>query len=91
MKDDVRSFSHSKWRCKYHIVFAPKYRRQVIYRQLKADIGKILRELSRTRISMIQLCLKQIQLLFQTFFLAFRGTIDNTNRSENRLILLEGV
>ena len=49
MKDDVRSLSHSKWRCKYHIVFAPKYRRQVIYRQLKADIGKILRELSERK------------------------------------------
>ena len=45
MKDDIRSLSHSKWRCKYHIVFAPKYRRQIIYRQLRADIGKILREL----------------------------------------------
>ena len=45
MKDDIRSLSHSKWRCKYHIVFAPKYRRQIIYRQLRADIGKILRDL----------------------------------------------
>ena len=43
MKDDVKSLSHSKWRCKYHIVFAPKYRRQIVYGQLKADIGKILR------------------------------------------------
>lgn len=42
---DIKSLSHSKWRCKYHIVFAPKYRRQVIYGQLKADIGKILRSL----------------------------------------------
>ena len=46
MQDDVKSLSHSKWRCKYHIVFAPKYRRQVIYGKIKADIGKILRELS---------------------------------------------
>ena len=45
MKDDVKSLSHSKWRCKYHIVFAPKYRRQIVYGQLKADIGKILRSL----------------------------------------------
>ena len=45
MQDDVRSLSHSKWRCKYHIVFAPKYRRQVIYGKIKADVGKILREL----------------------------------------------
>ena len=45
MKDDIRSLSHSKWRCKYHIVLAAKYRRQIIYRQLRADIGKTLREL----------------------------------------------
>ena len=45
MNNDVHSLSHSKWRCKYHIVFAPKYRRQIIYRELKADIGKILRML----------------------------------------------
>ena len=45
MKDDVKSLSHSKWRWKYHIVFAPKYRRQIVYGQLKVDIGKILRSL----------------------------------------------
>ena len=49
MQDDVRSLSHSKWRCKYHIVFAPKYRRQIIYKQLRVDIGKILRELSERK------------------------------------------
>lgn len=47
--DDVKSLAHSKWRCKYHIVFAPKYRRQVIYKQIKADVGKILRELSERK------------------------------------------
>ena len=45
MKDDVRSLSHSKWRCKYHIVFAPKYRRQAIYGDIRKDIGVILRTL----------------------------------------------
>ena len=40
---DIDSLSHSKWNCKYHIVFAPKYRRQIIYGQIKADIGRILR------------------------------------------------
>ena len=45
MQDDIKSLSHSKWRCKYHIVFAPKYRRQEIYGKLKADIGVILRKL----------------------------------------------
>ena len=43
--EDIQSLSHSKWNCKYHIVFAPKYRRQVIYGKLKAEIGKILRSL----------------------------------------------
>ena len=39
---DINSLEHTKWRCQYHIVFAPKYRRQVIYREIKADIGEIL-------------------------------------------------
>lgn len=39
------SLAHTTWNCKYHIVFAPKYRRQIIYRELRAEIGKILRDL----------------------------------------------
>lgn len=42
---DDNSLAHTKWRCKYHIVFAPKYRRQIIYGKLKMDIGMILRKL----------------------------------------------
>ena len=42
---DNNSLSHTKWNCKYHIVFTPKYRRQVIYRQISADIGTIIRTL----------------------------------------------
>ena len=42
---DKSSLSHSKWNYKYHIVFAPKYRRQIIYGKIKADIGAILRKL----------------------------------------------
>jgi putative transposase len=42
---DKNSLAHTQWECKYHLVFAPKYRRQVIYGQLKADVGRILREL----------------------------------------------
>ena len=38
----MNSLSHSKWECKYHIVFAPKFRRKVIYGQLKRDIANIL-------------------------------------------------
>ncbi len=46
---DINSLTHSKWRCHYHIVFAPKYRRQVIYGKIKTDIGKILRQLCDQR------------------------------------------
>lgn len=42
---DINSLEHTKWRCQYHIVFAPKYRRQAIYKEIKTDIGKILRKL----------------------------------------------
>lgn len=40
---DENSLAHTKWNCKYHVVLAPKYRRQVIYNNLKKDIGNILR------------------------------------------------
>ena len=43
--NDIQSLSHSKWRCQYHIVFAPKYRRKEIYGTIKKDIGEILRKL----------------------------------------------
>lgn len=42
---DNSSLAHSKWNCKYHIVFARKYRRQIIYGKIKANIGAILRKL----------------------------------------------
>ena len=47
--NDVNSLSHTKWNCKYHIVFAPKYRRKEIYGQLKRDIGEILRKLCKQK------------------------------------------
>jgi putative transposase len=46
---DESSLSHTKWECKYHIVFAPKFRRKEIYGKLKADIGQILRQLCRQK------------------------------------------
>ena len=45
MKLDTQSLAHSKWNCKYHVVFAPKYRRQVIYGKIKKDIGIMIRKL----------------------------------------------
>ena len=45
MKLDTSSLAHTTWNCKYHIVFAPKYRRHVIYGKIKVDIGNMLRKL----------------------------------------------
>ena len=45
MNNDIHSLSHSKWNCKYHIVFAPKYRRKVFYETKRLEIGVILRRL----------------------------------------------
>ena len=43
--NDINSLSHTKWNCKYHIVFAPKYRRKVFYEEKRVAVGKILRQL----------------------------------------------
>lgn len=63
---DIQSLSHSKWRCQYHIVFSPKYRRQGIYGKIKADIGKILRKLCEQKgieIIEAELCSDHIHML----------------------------
>ena len=46
---DMNSLAHTKWNCKYHIVFAPKYRRKIIYGQLKRDIANILSMLCKRK------------------------------------------
>ena len=45
MRNDYNSLSHTKWRCQYHIVLTPKYRKKIIYGKYKVEIGKILRTL----------------------------------------------
>ena len=45
MANSINSLSHTKWICKYHIIFIPKYRRKEIYGKLRKDIGEILRQL----------------------------------------------
>ena len=45
MKNEIRHTAHSTYRCEYHVVFAPKYRRKIIYKELKCDIGAILRKI----------------------------------------------
>lgn len=45
MKNEIKNLAHSSYRCQYHIVFAPKYRRKVIYGKLRKEIGEIIRKL----------------------------------------------
>lgn len=65
---DKESLSHTRWECKYHVVFAPKFRRQVIYGELKKDVGKILRDLcERKEIEIIEaeLCPDHVHMLIR--------------------------
>ena len=63
---DVNSLEHTSWRCQYHIVFAPKYRRMAIFGQIQADIGKILRQLCQQKgveIIEVYMCLDHVHML----------------------------
>ena len=63
---DNQSLAHTSWNCKYHIVFAPKYRRKEIYGSLRSDVGKILRMLcQRKGIEIIEAecCIDHIHML----------------------------
>ena len=65
---DKNSLAHTRWECKYHVTFAPKYRRQVIYGKIKADVGKILRELcDRKGIEIIEAkcCVDHVHMLIR--------------------------
>ena len=49
----VRSLSHSRWECQFHVVFTPKYRKKVIFGQIRQDLGDVMHELARQRDSRI--------------------------------------
>jgi putative transposase len=51
--NDYQSLRHSKWECKYHVGFIPKYRRKVVYGQLRRHLGEVFRELARQQESVI--------------------------------------
>ncbi len=66
MKNELKSLSHSKYRCEYHIVFAPKYRRKIIYGEIRKDIGEILRKLcneKKVEIIQAEACIDHIHML----------------------------
>lgn len=52
--DDFQSLSHTKWECKYHMVFIPKYRRKVLYGQLKKHLGEVFHRLAKQKESRIE-------------------------------------
>ena len=66
--NDINSLSHSKWNCKYHVVFAPKYRRMVFYGEKKVIVGKILRQLCEwkgVKIIQAELCPDHVHMLLE--------------------------
>jgi putative transposase len=52
--DDIGSLAHSRWECKYHVVFIPKYRRRVLYGQIRKELGRVLLEMARQKESAIE-------------------------------------
>ena len=65
---DVKSLAHTKWNCKYHIVFAPKYRRKVFYESKRLEVGQILRELCKWKgvtIVEAEVCLDHVHMLLE--------------------------
>lgn len=64
--DDYRSLAHTKWKCKYHIVFIPKYRRKVLYGNLRTHLDQVFHELARHKESTIEegvLCPDHVHML----------------------------
>ena len=67
-RKDTDSLAHTTWECKYHVVFAPKYRRQVIYKDIRKDIGNILRKLCEYKgieIVQAECCLDHVHMLIK--------------------------
>ena len=66
--NDTNSLAHTTWNCKYHIVFAPKYRRRIIFGELKREIGAILRELcewKKVKIVEAEMCPDHVHMLLE--------------------------
>ena len=52
--DVAESLSHTKWECKYHVVFIPKYRRRALYEELRRHLGEVFKQLARQKESKIE-------------------------------------
>ena len=66
--NDAHSLSHTKWNCKYHVVFAPKYRRKAFYGERRQEIGAILRKLCEWKGAAIleaEVCIDHVHMLLE--------------------------
>ena len=66
--NDIKSLVHTKWNCKYHIVFASKFRRKVFYESKRLEIGKMIRELCKWKeVNLIEgeVCLDHVHILVE--------------------------
>ena len=66
--NDIKSLAHTKWNCKYHIVFAPKFRRKVFYESKRLEIGKMIREWCKWKeVNLIEgeVCLDHVHILVE--------------------------
>ena len=66
--DDLHSLSHTKWNCKYHIVFVPKYRRKAFYEARRLEVGQMLRQLCEwkgIKIIEAEVCMDHVHMLVE--------------------------
>lgn len=92
-KNELQHNAHSTWRCQYHLVFAPKFRRKAIYGELRADIGKILRKLceeKKVEIIEAEACVDHVHMLVSmpphlsvAQFMGFKSTLMIFDRHAN--------
>ena len=94
MKNEVKHTAHSSYRCEYHIVFALKYRKKVIYGKLRRDIGEILRKLCnemKVEIIEAETCLDHIHMLVSISPYMSVAQFVGTLKSKSALMIFDRV
>lgn len=92
MKNEIKHTAHSSYRCEYHIVFAPKYRRRVIYKELRKDIGEIFRKLCKemnVEIIEAEACVDHIHMLVSIPLYKSVAQFVGTLKSKSALMLFD--
>ena len=92
MKNELKHTSHSSYRCEYHIIFAPKYRRKVIYKALRRDIGEIFRKLCKelkVEIIEAEACVDHIHMLVSILPYMSVARFVGTIKSKSALMIFD--